>query len=101
MNKKRHDKQILSFTKKWVRIILVNCIIWIYLSYMLSGFGEDPVEKVTYGVIAVLLGTFVPYMVKAFFETYSEENLKYKKELKTMGIKDEQNKIDIDEEDKE
>lgn len=55
----------------------------------------------TYGVIAVLLGTFVPYMVKAFFETYSEENLKYKKELKAMGIKDEQNKIDIDEEDEE
>lgn len=86
---KKHDRHVLTFTKKWVRIILINCIIWVYLSYILSGLGRDPVEKVTYGVIAVLLGTFIPYMIKAFFETYSEENLKYKKELKESEIADE------------
>lgn len=86
--KQAHDKQVLSFTKKWVRIILINCLIWIYLSYLLSAFGRDPIEKVTYGVIAILLGTFVPYMIKAFFETYSEENLKYKKALNELGIDD-------------
>lgn len=87
-DKQTHDKKVLSFTKTWVRIILINCLIWIYLSYLLSALGKDPIEKVTYGVIAILLGTFIPYMVKAFFETYSEENLKYKKELNELGIKD-------------
>lgn len=88
INKRKHDKTVLTFTKKWVRIILVNCVIWIYLSYLLSAFGRDPVEKVTYGVIAILLGTFVTYMVKAFFETYSAENLRYKRTLHEAGIED-------------
>lgn len=89
MNKRSHDKTILTFTKKWVRIILINCVIWIYLSYLLSAFGRDPVEKVTYGVIAILLGTFVTYMVKAFFETYSAESLRYKRALHEAGITEE------------
>lgn len=89
IKKDRHDKYVMTFTKKWVRIILINCLIWIYISYVLAAFGRDPVEKVTYGVIAILLGTFIPYMVKAFFETYSEENLKYKKALTESGISDE------------
>ncbi len=88
VKKDQHDKHILTFTKKWVRIILINCVIWIYLSYILSAFERDPVEKVTYGVIAILLGTLVSYMAKSFFETYSEENLKYKKELARFGIED-------------
>lgn len=89
MKRSQHDKHILTFTKKWVRIILINCMIWIYLSYILSALGRDPVEKVTYGVIAILLGTLVSYMAKSFFETYSEENLKYKKEIARFGIDDE------------
>lgn len=88
IRKEKHDKYVLTFTKKWVRIILINCVIWIYISYVLSALGKDPVEKVTYGVIAVLLGTFIPYMLKAFFETYSEENLKYRRNLKEAGISD-------------
>lgn len=88
MKRSQHDKHILTFTKKWVRVILINCMIWIYLSYILSALGRDPVEKVTYGVIAILLGTLVSYMAKSFFETYSEENLKYKKEIARFGIDD-------------
>ena len=101
VNKRKHDKTILTFTKKWVRIILINCVIWIYLSYLLSAFGRDPVEKVTYGVIAILLGTFVTYMVKAFFETYSAENLRYKKSLHDAGITDDTTTTAIAEEDGE
>ena len=100
-NKRKHDKTILTFTKKWVRIILINCVIWIYLSYLLSAFGRDPVEKVTYGVIVVLLGTFVTYMVKAFFETYSAENLRYKRALHDAGITDDTTTTAITEEDGE
>lgn len=98
IRKEKHDKYVLTFTKKWVRIILINCVIWIYISYVLSALGKDPVEKVTYGVIAVLLGTFIPYMLKAFFETYSEENLKYRKNLKEAGISDSVTVSDSEEE---
>lgn len=98
IRKEKHDKYVLTFTKKWVRIILINCVIWIYISYVLSALGKDPVEKVTYGVIAVLLGTFIPYMLKAFFETYSEENLKYRRNLKEAGISDSVTVSDSEEE---
>lgn len=77
---KKHDKIVLTFTKKWVNRLMWLFVIWISLTYVLAYLGrEDIAEALSRDVMTGGVVLFGGYMLKAFFETYSEENLKYKK----------------------
>lgn len=89
------DKYILTFTKKWVgRILWFGCI-WITWSYILATLGKDSIaESLSQTVAKIIISTMLGYILKAFFETYSEKH----NELKEKGLSKDLNNIDnIDE----
>ena len=55
--------------------------ICIAASYFLSYMEKDPLEDLSKTVMTAGLAVFLGYMLKAFFETFSEKNLEYKKEV--------------------
>lgn len=67
-----------SFTKRWVEIILINAIIWVYLSYALAFLGRgDIAEQLSITVVKIIIFTFIPYLCKALFENiFKYGNLK-------------------------
>lgn len=80
---KKNDKQIQSFTKKWVsRILWFGCI-WITWSYVLASLDKMSIaETLSETVARVVIATVLGYLCKAFFETYSEKRNELKeKEL--------------------
>lgn len=82
-----------TFTKKWVtRLLWLGCI-WISLSYVLAFMGRESIaEELSGQVAAVIIATVLGYLCKAFFETHSKENLKYKKEIhKLKGRNEDEN----------
>lgn len=78
---KKHDKTVLTFTKKWVGRLMLFFMTCIASSYVLSYLEKDPLESLSERVMLSGLAVFMGYMLKAFFETYSEENIKLKKML--------------------
>lgn len=83
MRLKKNDKQIHTFTKKWVsRLLWFGCI-WISWSYILASFDRVSIaEALSETVAKVIIATILGYLLKAFFETYSEKKNKLKeKEL--------------------
>lgn len=91
MRLKKNDKNILTFTKKWVnRLMWFGCI-WITWSYILATFNKVSIaEALSETVAKVIIATILGYMCKAFFETYSEKKNELKeKELELELDKDE------------
>lgn len=103
---KKHDKTVLTFTKKWVNRLMWLFAIWITLTYVLAFMDrEDIAEALSQDVMTGGVAVFLVYMLKAFFETYSEENLKYKKMcVKSEKADDRTNEdstVDVEEDGKE
>ena len=90
MKLKKNDKNILTFTKKWVnRLMWFGCI-WITWSYLLATFNNVSIaEALSETVAKVIIATMLGYMCKAFFETYSEK----KNELKEKEMSVNENQI--------
>jgi len=90
MKLKKNDKNILTFTKKWVnRLMWFGCI-WITWSYLLATFNKVSIaEALSETVATVIIATMLGYMCKAFFETYSEK----KNELKEKEMSVNENQI--------
>lgn len=79
---KKHDKLVQTFTKKWVDRLLPYFMLCIATSYVLSYLDKNPLEQLSITVMTGGIAIFLGYMLKAFFETYSEEKNKLKeKEL--------------------
>lgn len=82
---KRLDKHLYTFTKEWVDRLMWMFCIWISLSYVLAFMGKESIaEELSTNVMIGGVAVFAGYMLKAFFETYSEENLKYKAKLNKL-----------------
>ena len=79
MRKLKHRFDMFTYTKKWTTIILIFCIIWICASYVLALFGEkETAEALGKGVFDLTKAIFCTYIVRAFFDTYSEKKNDYK-----------------------
>jgi len=89
MKLKKNDKNILTFTKKWVnRLMWFGCI-WITWSYLLATFNKVSIaEALSETVAKVIIATMLGYMCKAFFETYSEKKNELKE--KEMSVNESQ-----------
>ncbi|WP_291629223.1 hypothetical protein [Clostridium sp.] len=73
MKTRIRKKKLVTFTKKWVEIILTTSLIDIQLVFVLAFFNKIQIAE-TLGVALVtqVVGVFTAYAVKAFFETYAE-----------------------------
>jgi hypothetical protein len=97
---KKNDKQIHTFTKKWVsRLLWFGCI-WISWSYILASFDRVSIaEALSETVAKVIIATILGYLLKAFFETYSEKkNELREKELLNDIYEEENDDVDYEEE---
>lgn len=73
-NKKIDDSVIQNFTKKWVNRLLYFGCFWVTWSYVLASLGKEQIaESLSETVAKVVISTVLGYMLKAYFETYSEK----------------------------
>lgn len=70
-----------TYTKRLVALIIGFCLFNVELSYVLSIFGKDPLIDVTNQLITTILGTCVIYIIRAFFDTWSENKYSSNKEI--------------------
>lgn len=76
--KKRKKKVNLfeTFTKLWVSVLLVVAIIDLQLSYVLAYLGRDQIaETLSVAVVTEIIGVTGIYIIRAFFDTYSEKKM--------------------------
>jgi len=92
---RKEDKDTYTFTKKWVHRLMWCFVIWISLTYVLAFCGKEQIaESLSQTVMTGGVAIFGGYMLKAYFGTYSKENLRYKEKVmklkKTYQIKSEE-----------
>ncbi|MBP3580643.1 MAG: hypothetical protein J6K12_05280 [Clostridia bacterium] len=67
--KKKHGKKYVTYTKKWLTIILVNGLIWVYLSYILAFLGREQIaETLSIQAVISIIATMTGYFAKSAFE---------------------------------
>lgn len=65
-----------EFSKKIVWTLLINSIIWIYLSYILAYLGRTEIaETLSTTVVIQILGVMTIYSLKALLENISKHNI--------------------------
>lgn len=77
--KKKDDlttiKGAISFSKKITKLIIINAIIWIYLSYILAYLGREQIaENLSINVVVVIISTVITNSTKALFENIFKYN---------------------------
>ena len=74
-NKKRKTK--IQYTKKTMTCILVVALFDLQIPYVLSFIGrENTLEDLSKTVVIEIIGVFLVYCVKSFFETKEEKKNK-------------------------
>ena len=74
-NKKRKAK--IQYTKKAMTCILIVALFDLQIPYVLSFIGkENTLEDLSKTVVIEIIGVFVVYCVKSFFETKEEKKNK-------------------------
>jgi hypothetical protein len=84
---KRTKKKYVTFTKRWFRIILINSVIWVYLSFILAFFDKTQIaEAISVQAIITIIGTFFTYSIKSAYEKKigkESEEYDYENQLET------------------
>jgi len=81
----KHDKEIMTFTKRWISRLMWLFVLWITLTYILAFMGKESIaEALSQDVMTGGVVLFAGYMAKAFFETYASEKNKCKKAVCRM-----------------
>lgn len=66
---KKRQKKFVTFTKTWVPFILINAVIWVYLSYILAYLGREQIaENLSTQAIASIISTISVYLIKSYLE---------------------------------
>lgn len=90
--KKINDKYIQTFTKKWVNRLLWFGVIWITWSYVLASLDKATIaEELSETVAQVVIATTLGYLLKSFFETYSQKKNELKEKLILSSQNDTEN----------
>lgn len=86
---KRIVERRVTFTKRWTAIILFMSCFWITLSYILAFMGKENIaETLSENIVQIIMGTFIPYLCKSYFETFaSEKNRIKEKEIEVSENK--------------
>lgn len=77
-------RQLMTFSKRAVKFILIVSLIDLQLSYLLAFLGRDQIaESLSITVTQTIVGVMLGYFLKALFETFFEE--REKRLNKNMG----------------
>ncbi len=64
-----------EFSKRIVWLLLLNSIVWIYLSYILAYLGRVEIaETLSTTIVVQILGVMAIYSIKALLENMSKNN---------------------------
>lgn len=92
---KKKLKLFETFTKLWVSILLIVAMIDLQLSYFLAYLGREEIaETLSVAVVTEIIGVSAIYMIRAHFDTKSEEHLKFEKDKLAISIEDKENEND-------
>lgn len=98
--RKVSKKKIIEYSKLWVTLWQLFCMIWISI-YLISDIKQNSglnSEQIVLSLIASIVAVFIPYLVKAFLGKLNEEKTRLiEKELdgnvnesvKSSGMEDE------------
>lgn len=74
-NKKRKEYDGRSYTKNIVTFILVNAVIWVYLTYILAFMDKTAIaEQLSIVVVKVIIYTILSYLIKSLVENVFKFN---------------------------
>ena len=82
----------VNFTKLMVMTYSIAVIVWVTWSYVLASIGKEQIaEELSGNVVTVAIPLILGYLLKAYFETHSEEHNKlireqWKHELKMAKV---------------
>lgn len=81
-DKKQDYETVKTMTKKWVNRLLWFSCLWITLSYILAFMNKEQVATdLSIQVVTIIIGTFIPYVIRGFFDTYCMKKQEYKNKL--------------------
>ena len=85
--KRRKNKKVIdsfsrmTFSKRWMSLILTFSIIWISLSYILAFLDKSEIaQDLSQQIVIVVISSLIAYFAKSYFETKEEEQIKLAKE---------------------
>ena len=72
--KKKKGESKLTFTKKWLEILLVAAVVDMQLPFILAFLDKaDIAETLAIAIVTEIVALFVPYLCKSYFETKEEK----------------------------
>lgn len=77
--KKKKGKRYITYTKRWLTFILINGVIWVYLSYVLAFMDRAQIaETLSTQAVISIIATMIGYFAKSAFEKkIGKENENY------------------------
>ncbi len=67
--KKKAGKRYITYTKRWLTFILINGVIWVYLSYVLAFMDRVQIaETLSTQAVISIIATMIGYFAKSAFE---------------------------------
>ena len=83
--KKKKGKKYVTYTKRWLTFILINGVIWVYLSYVLAFMDKAQIaETLSTQAVISIIATMIGYFAKSAFEKkIGKEKEDYENQLET------------------
>ncbi len=77
--KKKKGRKYVTYTKRWLTFILINGVIWVYLSYVLAFMDRVQIaETLSTQAVISIIATMIGYFAKSAFEKkIGKENENY------------------------
>ena len=67
--KKKKAKKYITYTKRWLTFILINGVVWVYLSYVLAFMDRPQIaETLSTQAEISIIATMIGYFAKSAFE---------------------------------
>lgn len=67
--KKKKAKKYITYTKRWLTFILINGVVWVYLSYILAFMDRPQIaETLSTQAVISIIATMIGYFAKSAFE---------------------------------
>ena len=90
-------KPIVTFTKKWMSIIMIISLIDLQFPFILAYLGKNDIAETLGGLLVTeVIGVFLVYCIKSFFETREEKKNEMLNERWKEEIESKKNKKDED-----
>ena len=80
--KKKPGKKYVTYTKRWLTFILINGVVWVYLSYVLAFMDRPQIaETLSTQAVISIIATMIGYFAKSAFEKKIGKELEQHEEI--------------------